>query len=72
MRGNNCLIHGILLASLCVFAQAASIVHLDKQQWSLVNANESISLQTTLPAYPLEVLRQNGVIKDPNYRSADV
>jgi hypothetical protein len=62
----------VLLASFsCLSAQAVQIIHLDKQTWRLQNANESVSLQTKLPAYPLEVLRANGVIQDPNYRSAE-
>lgn len=61
----------VLLASaFCLSAQAVQIVHLDKQTWRLQNANDSVSLETKLPAYPLEVLRVNGVIQDPNYRSA--
>jgi hypothetical protein len=59
------LIH---LACLCLVTQAAQIVRLDTQQWRLTNANESISLPTTVPNYPLEVLRVNGIIQDPNWR----
>lgn len=64
------LLLALQLLALCVFSHAAQIVHLDKQNWRLQNANQSISLTTQLPAYPLEVLRANGVIKDPNWRSA--
>lgn len=46
----------------------AQIVHLDRLQWGLSNANRSISLSTQLPAYPLEVLRAKEIIQDPNWR----
>lgn len=58
----------LCLACLCLVSQAAQIVRLDTQQWRLTNANGTISLPTTVPNYPLEVLRVNGIIQDPNYR----
>ena len=42
--------------------------NLSSRQWVLQNSNRSITLHTTLPAYPLEVLRVNNVIEDPLYR----
>jgi hypothetical protein len=58
----------LCLACLCFATHAAQIVRLDTQQWRLTNANGSISLPTTVPNYPLEVLRVAGVIQEPNYR----
>eukprot|EP00775_Hariotina_reticulata_P003140 gene3140-3417_t len=50
-------------AALC-----ETILRFDRREWTLTNANGSIALQTSIPAYPLEVLRANGVIGDPLYR----
>lgn len=68
MMGGKIQIILIQIACLCLVSQAAQVVRLDTQQWRLTNANESISLPTTVPNYPLEVLRVNGIIQDPNWR----
>lgn len=51
-------------------ASGETVLPLDGKAWTMTNVNESISLNTTLPAYALEVLRAAGVIGDPLYRCA--
>jgi hypothetical protein len=62
-----------LLLLLCCAAwagQAAAelTLSLDSKDWTMVNENGTLSLKTNVPAYPLEVLRSQGVIGDPLYR----
>lgn len=59
-----------LLVLVLALARAAlaHVVDLGSETWTLVNGNGSISLNTTLPAYPLEVLHKQGVIEDPMWR----
>lgn len=55
----------------CYFTLVAALVtsDLSVRPWILQNKNRSLSLPTTLPAYPLEVLRANNIIGfDPLYR----
>lgn len=64
-------LHVLLL--LCVVAavgkvNAELLLSLDSQDWTLTNENGTLSLTTNVPAYPLEVLRSQGVIADPLYR----
>lgn len=56
---------GLLLSTA---VHGAEVLRLNSRDWQLNNGNGSISLQTTVPAYPLEVLRAHGVIADPLYR----
>lgn len=61
----------VFLLSVGVFIQCTECFAIDSlsgRQWVLQNSNKSISLTTTLPAYPLEVLRLNKVIENPLYR----
>uniref|UniRef100_A0A383VKX2 beta-mannosidase n=1 Tax=Tetradesmus obliquus TaxID=3088 RepID=A0A383VKX2_TETOB len=63
------LLLGSLLATLLIATvKAEAVLNLDGMPWTLTNGNASISLTTNIPAYPLEVLRSNGVIGDPLYR----
>ncbi|KAF6261504.1 glycoside hydrolase superfamily [Scenedesmus sp. NREL 46B-D3] len=67
------MVRGLLLCSLLASllsatVKAEAVLSLDGLPWALTNGNGSISLKTTIPAYPLEVLRSNGVIGDPLYR----
>ncbi|KAF8058425.1 hypothetical protein HT031_005549 [Scenedesmus sp. PABB004] len=55
-------------ALLLALAAGEAVLPLDGREWRLTNGNGSVSLTTTLPAYPLEVLRANGLIGDPLYR----
>lgn len=56
----------LLLAYSCL--GATTVLDLSSKDWTLRNGNGSIALRTTLPAYPLEVLRSAGVVQDPLYR----
>jgi hypothetical protein len=62
------LVLALAVALLARGGTATTVVNLGAETWSLVNGNESISLTTTLPAYPLEVLYEQGVIGDPMWR----
>lgn len=62
-----------LLLLLCCAAWASQAaaeltLSLDSKDWTMVNENGTLSLKTNVPAYPLEVLRSQGVIEDPLYR----
>jgi hypothetical protein len=58
----------LLLAFFPYEALGSSIFDLSGRQWTLQNSNRSISASTTLPSYPLEVLKTKGVINDPLFR----
>lgn len=49
-------------------ARGELVLSLDSKDWTMVNENGTLSLTTNVPAYPLEVLRSQGVIGDPLYR----
>lgn len=59
----------LLFSAACVrLAVAELVLTLDSKDWTMVNENGTLSLKTNVPAYPLEVLRSQGVIGDPLYR----
>jgi hypothetical protein len=59
----------LLLSAACVqLAVAELVLTLDSKDWTMMNENGTLSLKTNVPAYPLEVLRSQGVIGDPLYR----
>eukprot|EP00878_Enallax_costatus_P005743 GHUV01006021.1.p1 GENE.GHUV01006021.1~~GHUV01006021.1.p1 ORF type:complete len:795 (+),score=131.60 GHUV01006021.1:561-2945(+) len=62
------LLCSLMAAWLLAAVHGAEVMRLDSKAWQLTNGNGSIALSTTIPAYPLEVLRTNGVIGDPLYR----
>jgi hypothetical protein len=61
----------VLLVACCALASVVNgelVLSLDSKDWSMANENGTLSLKTHVPAYPLEVLRSQGVIQDPLYR----
>lgn len=68
MRRQAAVLQMILLAAAATVCTAETVLRLDERDWSLTNENGTLTLSTSLPAYPLEVLRANGVIGDPLYR----
>lgn len=59
----------LLFSAACVqLAVAELVLTLDSKDWTMMNENGTLSLKTNVPAYPLEVLRSQGVIGDPLYR----
>lgn len=64
------LILAIVLAVAAIRHAAASqsTINLSELKWSVTNANKSLAFNTKLPAYALELARQQGIIKDPLYR----
>lgn len=60
----------LLVAAFLALAHSQEVLDLNPQQWSIINKNGSLKLNSTLPAYPVEVLRADGVIKDTQYRQA--
>lgn len=59
----------LLLLLGAVAADAKSVISLGSQTWTVENGNQSISATTTLPAYPLEILRSKGIVEEPLFRS---
>lgn len=55
---------------LAVFAGVvvSQTVDLNSNIWRIYNENGSIGVTSTLPAYPIELLRAKGIIADPQYR----
>jgi hypothetical protein len=59
------------LVACCALASVVNgelVLSLDSKDWNMGNENGTLSLKTHVPAYPLEVLRSQGVIQDPLYR----
>ena len=64
----HCLVVLLLGAAFASLAHAELVLTLDSRDWTMGNENGTLSLKTNVPAYPLEVLRAQGVIEDPLYR----
>ncbi len=58
----------LLFSGACVHLAVAELVlTMDSKDWTMTNENGTLALKTNVPAYPLEVLRSQGVISDPLY-----
>ena len=58
------------LAASC--AHASVTLDLSGRRWSITNGNGSVEFASSVPAYPLELLRAAGDIPDPLYGCAFV
>lgn len=69
-RAGRCLLllAAALAAHQALLAHAHDALELNPLSWTIVNGNGSISLNSPLPAYPVELLRASGVIQDTMYR----
>lgn len=63
-----CILALFVAAAFVSLAHAELVLTLDSKDWTMGNENGTLSLKTNVPAYPLEVLRSQGVIGDPLYR----
>jgi beta-mannosidase len=68
MRHPRVLLQCLLALGVLWTAAATVSVDLGALEWRMTNGNGSVSLNTTVPAHAVEVLRREGVIFDPMYR----
>jgi hypothetical protein len=58
----------LLAAALLVIGSNAAVtVDLSDRSWRITSGNGSVQLTSSVPAYPLELLRAAGDIPDPLY-----
>lgn len=57
----------LAMVASAVTARTSTVVGLSDLIWKITNGNGTVKLESPVPAYPLELLRERGDIPDPLY-----